>query len=108
MISFLINRSRRHWQVLSTLVLGVLISTAFLACGPLIVNTVMNFALPHKIRSSQEENGSVFLSTYSNTGASIIRLLRDIADQFGVTVIVASHDPNMIQFADTIIELQDG
>jgi ABC-type lipoprotein export system ATPase subunit len=25
-----------------------------------------------------------------------------------VTVIVASHDPNLIQFADTIIELQDG
>jgi peptide/nickel transport system ATP-binding protein len=44
----------------------------------------------------------------SNTGASIIRVLREIADQFGVTVIVASHDPNMIQFADTIIELQDG
>ena len=44
----------------------------------------------------------------SNTGATIIRLLREIADQFGVTVIVASHDPNMIQFADKIIELQDG
>jgi putative ABC transport system ATP-binding protein len=44
----------------------------------------------------------------SNTGATIIRLLREIADQFGVTVLVASHDPNMIQFADTIIELKDG
>lgn len=44
----------------------------------------------------------------SNTGATIIRLLHEVADQFGVTVIVASHDPNVIQFADTIIELQDG
>jgi putative ABC transport system ATP-binding protein len=44
----------------------------------------------------------------SNTGATIIRLLHEIADQFGVTVIVASHDPNMIPFADTIIELKDG
>jgi peptide/nickel transport system ATP-binding protein len=44
----------------------------------------------------------------SSTGATIIRLLREITDQFGVTVIVASHDPNMIQFADMIIELQDG
>lgn len=71
MISFLTNRARRHWQVLSTLVLGVLISTAFLACGPLIVNTVLNFALPHKIRSTLDENGTVFLSTYNNKGESV-------------------------------------
>jgi peptide/nickel transport system ATP-binding protein len=44
----------------------------------------------------------------SSTGATIIRLLREITDQFGVTVIVASPDPNMLQFADMIIELQDG
>lgn len=44
----------------------------------------------------------------SNTGATIIRLLHEIADQFGVTVVVASHDPNMIPYADTIIELKDG
>jgi ABC-type bacteriocin/lantibiotic exporter with double-glycine peptidase domain len=68
-ITFLINRARRHWQVLSTLVFGVIISTAFLASGPLLVNTVMNFALPHKIRSSLVENGSIFLSTYNNQGA---------------------------------------
>jgi len=44
----------------------------------------------------------------SNTGAAIIRLLHEIAVRFGVTVIVASHDPNIIPFADTIIELKDG
>lgn len=44
----------------------------------------------------------------SNTGATIIRLLHEIAVRFGVTVIVASHDPNIIPFADTIIELKDG
>ncbi|UCE00208.1 MAG: ATP-binding cassette domain-containing protein [Chloroflexota bacterium] len=44
----------------------------------------------------------------SNTGATIIRLLHEIAERFGVTVIVASHDPNVIQYADMIIELKDG
>ena len=44
----------------------------------------------------------------SNTGAVIIRLLHEIANQFGVTVFVASHDPNMVPFADMIIELKDG
>ncbi len=44
----------------------------------------------------------------SKTGTTIIRLLDEIAERFGVTVIVASHDPNVIQFADSIIELKDG
>jgi peptide/nickel transport system ATP-binding protein len=44
----------------------------------------------------------------SNTGATIIRLLHEIAEQFGVTVIVASHDPNIIPYADMIVELKDG
>ncbi|MGW8143614.1 MAG: ABC transporter ATP-binding protein [Anaerolineales bacterium] len=44
----------------------------------------------------------------SHTGATIIRLLREITDRFGVTVIVASHDPILIQYADKIIELKDG
>lgn len=73
MIPFLINRARRYWQVLSTLILGVLISAAFLACGPLIVNTVMNFALPHKLRSTLDENGTVYLSTYNNKGENVYR-----------------------------------
>jgi ABC-type bacteriocin/lantibiotic exporter with double-glycine peptidase domain len=72
-IPFLINRARRYWQVLSTLILGVLISAAFLACGPLIVNTVMNFALPHKLRSTLDENGTVYLSTYNNKGENVYR-----------------------------------
>ena len=68
MITFLINRARRHWQVLSTVLLGVLISTAFLASGPIIVNTVIDFALPHKLRSSLNENGILYLTTYNNQG----------------------------------------
>ncbi len=43
----------------------------------------------------------------SSTGATIIGLLHEVAERFGVTVIVASLDPNMIQFADTIIEFED-
>ena len=68
MITFLINRARRHWQVLSTVFLGVLISTVILASGPIIVDTVINFALPNKLRSSFEDNGVIFLSTYNNKG----------------------------------------
>jgi peptide/nickel transport system ATP-binding protein len=42
------------------------------------------------------------------TGASIIALLKEIATQTGVTVVVASHDPNVHEAADWIFELRDG
>jgi peptide/nickel transport system ATP-binding protein len=44
----------------------------------------------------------------SVTGASIIALLREIAARQGVTVVVASHDPNVHEAADRIFELRDG
>jgi len=42
------------------------------------------------------------------TGARIIMLLKTIASQTGVTVVVASHDPNVHEAADWLFELKDG
>lgn len=42
------------------------------------------------------------------TGKGIIELLREIVDQTGITIIIASHDPNVWQAADLIYELRDG
>jgi putative ABC transport system ATP-binding protein len=44
----------------------------------------------------------------SLTGARIIALLRETATRMGVTVVVASHDPNVHDAADRVFELQDG
>lgn len=42
------------------------------------------------------------------TGANIIRLLRQVVTDTGVTVVIASHDPNVHAAADRVFELQDG
>jgi ABC-type lipoprotein export system ATPase subunit len=44
----------------------------------------------------------------SLTGASIIALLKEITAQTGVTVVVASHDPNVHEAAGRVFELKDG
>jgi peptide/nickel transport system ATP-binding protein len=44
----------------------------------------------------------------SQTGADIITLFREIVGQTGITVVIASHDPNVRQAADWVYELQDG
>ena len=87
MIAFLINRARRHWQVISTVLLGVLVSTALIASGPLIVNTVMDFALPHKLRSSLAENGTIFITNYGNFSHEEYKLIdQDIKETIHANV----------------------
>ena len=42
------------------------------------------------------------------TGSNVIALLREVAHQMGITVVVASHDPKVEEAADCVYELQDG
>ena len=44
----------------------------------------------------------------SATGRSIMALLRETVDAEGVTAIVATHDPALIEVADRVLELRDG
>jgi putative ABC transport system ATP-binding protein len=44
----------------------------------------------------------------AQTGRSIMVLLRSLMRSEGVTAIVATHDPMLIDLADRVIELQDG
>ncbi len=44
----------------------------------------------------------------SETGKQIMRLLRAVVQSEGVTALVATHDPNLIGIADSVLELEDG
>jgi putative ABC transport system ATP-binding protein len=44
----------------------------------------------------------------SETGHVIMTLLRDVVRTEGVTAVVATHDPVMLDVADRIVELRDG
>jgi len=44
----------------------------------------------------------------SETGHSIMLLLREVVRGEGVTAIIATHDPLMLDVADRIVELRDG
>ncbi|MER7671691.1 ABC transporter ATP-binding protein [Kitasatospora sp. NPDC096128] len=44
----------------------------------------------------------------SETGRSIMELLRAVVRSEGVTVLVATHDPTLMGLADRVIELHDG
>lgn len=44
----------------------------------------------------------------SRTGRRVLTMLRTLCDQEGVTLIMASHDPAVTEFATTIYHLRDG
>ncbi|MEW2415466.1 ABC transporter ATP-binding protein [Streptomyces sp. NPDC046866] len=44
----------------------------------------------------------------SETGRSIMQLLRAVVRSEGVTALVATHDPALIELADDVVELRDG
>ncbi|GAA2700366.1 MULTISPECIES: ABC transporter ATP-binding protein [Actinoplanes] len=44
----------------------------------------------------------------SDTGRAIMDLLRAVVDARGMTALVATHDPNMIDRADRVLTLRDG
>lgn len=44
----------------------------------------------------------------SETGRTIMHLLRSVVRAEGVTAVVATHDPLMLETADRIVELRDG
>jgi putative ABC transport system ATP-binding protein len=44
----------------------------------------------------------------SETAKQIMRLLRVVVQSEGVTALVATHDPNLIDIADSVLILEDG
>ena len=42
------------------------------------------------------------------SGRTIMRLLKDTAREFGQGVLVVTHDPRVVPFADRIIHIEDG
>jgi ABC-type lipoprotein export system ATPase subunit len=44
----------------------------------------------------------------SKTSQKLLQLLRTIVDEAGVTLVMATHDPGVEQYADVTYRLQDG
>jgi putative ABC transport system ATP-binding protein len=44
----------------------------------------------------------------AETGKQIMRLLRSVVRSEGVTALLATHDPALMEIADSVLELSDG
>jgi ABC-type antimicrobial peptide transport system permease subunit len=62
-LPFILRRARRHWQILLTLSLGVILATALLASGPLLVDTVIEMGLHLTFQSAGVKDANLRLVT---------------------------------------------
>jgi len=84
-LSFILRRARRHWQILLTLCLGVILATALLASGPLLVDTVTEMGLHLTLQGASVVDGNLRLVTatrldqagFQNLDSEIQTLLHD-------------------------------
>jgi putative ABC transport system ATP-binding protein len=44
----------------------------------------------------------------SETGGTVVALMKELRDQTGITFIISSHDPVVIEKAERLVELRDG
>jgi hypothetical protein len=67
--SFILRRAARHWQILLTLSLGVLLSTAMLASSPILVNTVVEFGLRRTLLAADPSVSDLRLKAFGRFNA---------------------------------------
>ena len=76
-LPFILRRARRHWQILLTLSLGVILATALLASGPLLVNTVIEMGLQLTFQSSSVTETNLRLTTAAQADPAGFHALDD-------------------------------
>jgi len=67
---YFLRRIKSRWQMLVLLFLSVGLAAGLLASGPVLADTVMGFALPHKLRSSAPLSSNLRLTIYQNLDAA--------------------------------------
>jgi hypothetical protein len=77
-LPFILQRARRHWQLLLTLSLGVVLTTALLASGPLLVDSVVEMGLYRTLESSGAEGNLRLAATARVDQAGFQTLDREI------------------------------
>ena len=68
--AFILRRAARHWQILLTLSLGVLLSTAMLASSPILVNTVVEFGLRRTLQAADPTTSDLRLKLFGRLDAA--------------------------------------
>jgi len=63
-------------------------------------------AIAHKPKIIFADEPTAELDT--NTGLQVIKLFKELVDREGITILMTTHDPNIIEVSDNVITIEDG
>ena len=63
-------------------------------------------AIAHRPRLVFADEPTAELDTH--TGLQVVKLFRDLVEREGLTVVMTTHDPSMMDVADKVFTLEDG
>ncbi len=63
-------------------------------------------AIAHKPKIIFADEPTAELDT--STGLQVVKLFKELVDQEGITILMTTHDPNIIEVADNVITIEDG
>ncbi len=99
---FILRRARRHWPIMLTLGLGVLLTTSLLASGPLLVDTVIEMGLCLTFANSGATGGNLRLTTTSIQGDQIASQALDGEIQSLLQTALGEHVERVVRSAESI------
>ena len=44
----------------------------------------------------------------TGSGLAVMKLFKDLVNQYGITIVMTTHDPNLMELGDIVYEIQDG
>jgi putative ABC transport system ATP-binding protein len=63
-------------------------------------------AVAHKPKVIFADEPTGALDTAS--GLAVMKLFKDLIDQEGITIVMTTHDPNLMELGDVVYEIEDG
>ncbi len=63
-------------------------------------------AIAHKPKIIFADEPTAELDT--STGLQVVKLFKELVDQEGITILMTTHDPNLMEVADNVITIEDG
>jgi len=80
--TFLYRRSRQHWLLLLTLIFGVLLATAFLASGPVLVDALMEFGLRRTLLNANTQADVLYFTIRESADPAVYQRINDRLEAF--------------------------
>ncbi len=107
-LTFLFRRSRHHWMVLLTLAFGVILATAFLASGPILIDALMEFGLRRSLLNANSRRDVFYLiaressdqGDYQILDAQLQDFIHERLDDLDVAFIPSGHVGFMYAWQD--------